>query len=157
MKDSVNYPSKFYICSGKGESEYKLVAFDNALLDAGISNYNLLQVSSILPKQCMQVNKVDLEEGMPLLTAFANISSTTPGDLISTSIGIGVPADRSQVGVIMEHSGHESAEQSEKTVTKMVKEAMTNHGIEVGSILVSSTEATVSTKAISLISAVAFW
>ena len=40
---------KVSITSGKSEGPTKLNAFDNALLDAGIGNVNLIPVSSIIP------------------------------------------------------------------------------------------------------------
>ena len=50
MKEVLEYPTEYRLSSGTGTSPHELVAFDNALLSAGISNYNLLKVSSILPK-----------------------------------------------------------------------------------------------------------
>ena len=49
-----SYPKHFYIASGVGRDMYELVSFDNALINAGLSNYNLLRVSSILPTGCKQ-------------------------------------------------------------------------------------------------------
>jgi pyruvoyl-dependent arginine decarboxylase len=40
---------KLYLVAGKAEGGTPLNAFDNALLDAGIGDVNLIKVSSIIP------------------------------------------------------------------------------------------------------------
>jgi len=40
---------KIFITSGVGEGQTKLAAFDAALWDAGIANFNLIKLSSIIP------------------------------------------------------------------------------------------------------------
>jgi len=40
--------NKFYLNAGLGHGDYSLTSFDDALLNAGVGNYNLLKVSSIL-------------------------------------------------------------------------------------------------------------
>ena len=82
---------KYYIASGSGQSKYQLVAFDNALIQAGLSNYNLVRVSSILPAMATRRQYVDLELGIPLHTAYATVSSNTPGEKIATAIAVGIP------------------------------------------------------------------
>ena len=148
--------SNYYISSGSGTSRHELVAFDNALLDAGLSNYNLLKVSSILPAGCTQQSEVSLAFGSPLLTAFSTVSSNVPGTRLATAVAVGIPRDKSQIGVIMECKG-ESAEELEVKAKDMVAEAMRNHGIEIQEILVSSTSGIVEENYLSLISAIALW
>ncbi len=41
---------KIYICTGRGEGITNISAFDSALIQAGIANYNLLYLSSVIPK-----------------------------------------------------------------------------------------------------------
>ena len=55
------------ITSGRAEGPSKLNTFDNALLNAGIGDVNLIKVSSILPKDADIVP----------------ISTFTPGDMIN--------------------------------------------------------------------------
>ena len=47
-----SYPNSYMLTSGKGFDEDELVSFDNALISAKISGYNLVRVSSILPIGC---------------------------------------------------------------------------------------------------------
>lgn len=152
----MEYPKNYYITSGKGSSSYKLVAFDCALLDAGISNYNLLKVSSILPSGCVRKEAIDLKPGSPLLTAYATITSDTTGEHIAAAVAVGIPQNSNDVGVIMEVTGIEAAS-AEKTACNMVKEAMANHGIKIDHIESSSIEGTVESGYLSLIAAIALW
>ncbi len=152
----MDYPQKYFITSGKGNSEYKLVAFDNALIEAGISNYNLVKVSSILPKRCQKQSSMDLEYGSPLLTAFATVSSDEPGKHLATAVAAGIPKNPDDIGVIMETSG-ELASETEERVKNMVIEAMNNHHIPLDHIECSSAEGVVKKGWLSLVSAITLW
>ena len=154
----MKYPDSFFISSGIGISEHQLVAFDNALIDARIANYNLLRVTSILPAGATQANSIELREGSPLLTAFARIDSNTPGDCIATAVGVAIPSSSGDVGVIMEYSGHCTSLEAEEKIKAMCIEAMHNHGIAYKDILVTSIDAVVGDNGYtSLISALSFW
>jgi len=41
---------QIYITSGTGEGKTNISAFDTALMNAGIANYNLIYLSSVIPK-----------------------------------------------------------------------------------------------------------
>ena len=152
------YPKYYRVSSGKGTSKYKLVAFDNALIDAGISNYNLLKVSSILPIGCKQRDKIDLREGSPVMTAYATISSSIPGEKIATAVAVGIPNDPDKIGLIMEYEEIGSAEHAEAVVRDMVKESMKSHGINCSRIISSSIDGIVENESfLSLVSAIILW
>ena len=152
------YPQKFKISSGAAAAKQELVAFDKALIAAGIANYNLLRVSSILPIGCAQADRIDKKEGSALLVAFGSHSSNIPGETIVSAVGIGMPKDEKQVGVIMEFAGVSTAAIAEETVRQMVCDAMENHGIECKDILISAVETNVMPgQYASVISAVALW
>jgi arginine decarboxylase len=40
---------QIHVSSGRGEGPTPLAAFDAALRDAGVSNYNLIALSSVIP------------------------------------------------------------------------------------------------------------
>lgn len=152
------YPTQYYINSGKGISKIRLVAFDAALIDAGIGNYNILKVSSILPIKAKRVDAVTVPQGMPLLTAFSAIDSDTPGIVISSAVGVALPENDSQVGVIMEFSGYCSENEARQEIEEMCKEAMAARKSPIKSIQISSNQAVVGDDGYtSLISAISFW
>lgn len=152
------YPKFYNISSGRGVSSYKLVSFDNALINAGISNYNLLKVSSILPIGCIEKKRVDLQEGSLLYTAYGSISSSHAGEVIATAVGIGIPADKGKIGIIMEFEGKTDAKNAEIIVRKMIEESMNEHGIKIGDVRVSSIDGVAPDEGyLSLVSAVSMW
>jgi len=67
------------ISKGKGASENGLPSFDRALLDAGVGNYNLVRLSSILPAGCKWIDAKDIashiKEGSLLPTAYSTMKS----------------------------------------------------------------------------------
>ncbi|MGB9562033.1 MAG: pyruvoyl-dependent arginine decarboxylase, partial [bacterium] len=109
---------------GKGEGTNELLAFDNALYQAGISQYNLVKVSSILPPFVKKAEKIDLPPGALLPIAYARLLSKIPGEVISAAIAVGIPKDSKNIGVIMEYSGVCSEEEAREIVFRMTVEAM---------------------------------
>ena len=56
------------ITCGSGVGPTEIASYDAALHDAGISNYNLVQVSSVIPKNA----KIEVVNEMPYLVPFGN-------------------------------------------------------------------------------------
>lgn len=154
----MNTLSNYYISAGKGRSNYKLVAFDNALISAGISNYNLLKVSSILPAKCKRKSSIEVEFGKSLLTAYASISSNCNGERISACVAVGIPKNKDEIGIIMEYSDYATEAHVKNICVNMVIEAMKNHSIEIAEVISSSISGVVMEEEyLSLISAIALW
>jgi arginine decarboxylase len=85
-----------------GFGTYKISAFDDALYQAGIGNYNLVKVSSILPPDCQLYtgDKIPLEDGSPLYIAFEYQIQPI---YIETSAGVVVvSATKDMYGLIIE-------------------------------------------------------
>lgn len=146
---------KFYsIVSGKGESEYRLVAFDNALLDAGIGDYNLVKVSSIIPSHCTFQDTIDIPKGSILYAAYAE--KTVQNDQTgATAVAVAIPKNSNENGVIYENSSDTNVKQ---IVQNMCKEAMSNRGRSIAEIKCSSMEIKgVPDKYVCCISAVVMW
>lgn len=131
-------PTKYTLVAGIGESMYPLNAFDQALLNAGAGNVNLLRVSSILPPGAKFVEEMPLKPGSLTPVAYGTLTSSIPGDLIAAAVAIGIP--REGFGVIMEYSGHTSSKEAENIIHEMVKEAFKMRGLEISSYVVKSIE-----------------
>lgn len=134
-------PKYFFLCSGRGSGTSELTSFDNALLHSGIANYNVVKVSSILPANAIQKNKIDIAEGNILFTAYASKSTSKRGEIVSAAIAVGIPKCSDQIGVIMEFSDFCSKSVAEDKVKAMVVEAMNFRNYEISEILFSSAEA----------------
>jgi len=132
---------KISITSGKAEGPSKLNAFDNALLDAGIGNVNLIKVSSIIPANFKFVKLPKLTPGDMINCVLAHKTSKTKGDLITAAIAIAISDD---FGCVAEYSdtNKEPEEVREKAVF-MVKEMMMIREMEIKEIIVEEISHTV--------------
>ena len=124
------YGQPKFVClaSGAAEGDSELTAFDNALRKGGVGDVNLIRVSSIVPSGAQLAPLPDLPYGALIPAAYAVQTSTTPGQVISACIGIGITP---RGGVIMEaHGIDENAEEIEARCKLMVEEGMRNRGME---------------------------
>lgn len=132
----------YKISHGCGEGNHRITSFDSALLDAGVGNYNLVRLSSILPLESVATDKVGLPYGSLLPIAYAVESTNVPDRMISAAIAIGYPADvhedEERCAVIMEYEGECSKEEAVEAVTAMVCEGFKERGWELGRIEVSA-------------------
>ena len=118
----VKTPNIYTLVKGASEGRTRLNAFDKALLNAGVGDTNLMRMSSILPPAAEQVDVSDiaLPKGGLIPLAYATIDSTTPDQLISAAIAVGIPEDDREPGVIMEFEDHAPLTNVEEIVRQMV-------------------------------------
>ena len=126
--------------AGHAEGGTTLNAFDNALLAAGIGNINLLKVSSILPPDVPVVELPKIKPGALVPTAYAVITSETPGETVAAAVGYGVPDDPAKNGVIMEFHGVTSQEDAERQIRAMLDEAFRVRGEPIADMRVFAVE-----------------
>lgn len=100
-------PKKVFFTKGVGVHKEQLTSFEMALRDAGISQFNLVYVSSIFPSGCKKVSR---EEGLKLLQpgqivycVMSRNAANESNRLIAASIGCAIPAENSQYGYLSEH------------------------------------------------------
>ena len=136
-------PKKYIVRSSVGKNNHPLGAFDDALLRAGVGNYNLIKVSSILPPACVLADEITLARGALLPSAYASIFSANMGTTISAAVAVGLPEDPSMNGVIMEHSAVAPGKETENIVRTYVRQAMQARGLVIKDIISVSSEATV--------------
>lgn len=136
------------ISKGVGKSKNGLPSFDRALLDAGVGNYNLVRLSSILPASHEWVPVAEISrhirEGSLLPTAYSTITSDVLGETIVSTIGVGLPADINNVGVIMEYSTKNvTEEQALEVLRSMIREAFDVRGWKLENMICESVSAKV--------------
>ncbi|MEX1011234.1 MAG: arginine decarboxylase, pyruvoyl-dependent [Balneolaceae bacterium] len=121
----VRTPELFALVSGTAEGRTRLNAFDNALMEAGVGDTNLVRMSSILPPKAEQrnISELQLPRGGLVPIAYGTIDAVTPGRMISTAVAIGIPEDDREAGVIMEFEDHAPLSTVEAIVKKMVEDA----------------------------------
>lgn len=126
----------FVLVSGVGKASTPLNAFDSALHDAGISQFNLVKVSSILPPGTPRVEHIHLAPGSLLPIAYGAEVSSTRNERITAAVAVAIPEDPASIGVIMEYSGELSLDDARRLVEAMAREAMAMRAIPVREVLV---------------------
>ena len=114
--------------AGHAEGGTTLNAFDNALLAAGIGNINLIKVSSILPPDVPVIELPKIKPGALVPTAYAAVTSETPGQTVAAAVGYAIPDDPAKNGVIMEFHGLGSRAEAERQIHAMLDEAFRVRG-----------------------------
>lgn len=152
------YLPKYYkIVSGSGESKFPLAAFDKALRDAGIGDFNLVKVSSILPAHCMYSEEITLTPGSIIYVAYASVT-ITKGENGQTAVAVATSENSDENGVIFETSSKENLENCELLVENMCNEAMEERNRKIKIIEKSSKKILAKNDMfVSAISAVVMW
>jgi arginine decarboxylase len=106
--------SEIRISTGVGVATTELAAFDAALYEAGIGNYNLLPLSSVIPPGADVIQKhPDLsgaEWGDRLYVVLAQHSATSVGEEAWAGIGWVQETAGRRRGLFVEHHGSSEAE-----------------------------------------------
>jgi len=126
--------------AGHAEGGTALNAFDNALLAAGIGNINLIKISSILPPDVPVVDLPKIKPGALVPTAYAAMTSETPGELVAAAVGYAVPDDPAKNGVIMEFHGVATRDEAEQQIRAMLDEAFRVRGEPIAEMRVVSVD-----------------
>jgi len=100
-------PTKVFFTKGVGRHKSQLGSFERALRDAGIAQFNLVEVSSIFPPNAVIVEREEglkfLKPGQIVFVVMAKNSSNELNRMISASVGLAIPKDRSRYGYLSEH------------------------------------------------------
>ena len=138
-------PKIVLLTKGVGAGNSELTAFDKALLRAGIGNLNLIKVSSIIPPggKVVKVEDciLDLPKGALIPAVYTQIISATKGLTISSAIGVGIPKELEQNGMILEASIQGPREKAETLVRQMIVEAFEAREMELTETVIISSEA----------------
>lgn len=126
-------PTKFMLTAGSGDAERELLAFDRALLRAGIGNLNLVKVSSVLPPRCTFMERLVIPPGSLVPVAYGAITSAETDATIAAAVAVGMVENT--YGVIMEYSGYGTAEEAERIVTEMLEKALAARGLKPKKVL----------------------
>ena len=115
-------PKRFFITSGCADSPVSdLNAFDLALFRAGISEQNLVAVSSVLPVGAEEISYLELEMGAVTHCVLSQMRGTE-GEVISAGIATAYRAD-GKGGYVAEGHLHGSADCLEDDLRAKMKES----------------------------------
>ena len=122
-------PTKCFFTKGVGMHKDRLGSFELALRSASIEKCNMVLVSSILPPGCKLITR---EEGIALLhpgqitfVVMARSDTNEPNRLISSAIGLAIPAENGSYGYLSEHhscgeTGKKAGEYAEDLAATML-------------------------------------
>jgi len=132
-------PKTIFMTSGAAEGGSSLNAFDNALLNAGIGDLNLVKVSSIAPPAVEVVGQYSIEPGAIVPVVYTSMVSHQAGEQITCAVAVGRAGDDGP-GLIMEYSGTGDAKLAETMVRNMLKEGFFSRGRELVDVRVITAE-----------------
>lgn len=116
---------KIYICAGSGEAEMEMNAFDKALLNAGIGNYNLIYLSSVIPANAEiseeKFPRKKSDHGNKLFVVIAKAFQKKKEKKAVAGIGWMTKKDNSGEGIFAEYTG-ESRKEVEERIKKTLEE-----------------------------------
>jgi len=126
-------PRKFFVTSGKAFSPIsELNAFDQALKEAGISQCNLVPVTSILPNGCTQIEKTEIPVG-----AITHVVIARMDGVEDQNIGAAITwafEKNDEYGIIAETQGHIEEEALLEIAKCKILEMAKIREIEIGEI-----------------------
>ncbi len=113
------------LTKGTGTGDTKIGAFDAALFDAGIANYNLIRLSSIIPPDSeIQICKAEIQSdefGHKLYLVYASQIENEAGMDAWAGIGWVLQQEGDGRGLFTEHEGH-----SEQEVSNLINETLSS-------------------------------
>jgi len=142
-------PSKIILTSGVGTGTTKLNAFDDALLNTGIGNFNLSPVSSVIPPKAkiIYLSKNNSEKLLPKVgsivpTIYSCSYGNKFGERITAALALGIPKDYENYnGLIFEFAAKNiTKNKAERICKEMVKEAFQVRNLKIEKILFTSTD-----------------
>lgn len=126
-------PKEFFVTSGKASSPTsELNAFDEALKSAGIAHCNIVQVTSILPKGCIQRKRIDIPVGAITYAVIARMDGAE-GQNIGAAIAWSW-AKNGESGIVAETHGFMDDEALLEIAEWKIEEMAKVRGMEIGEI-----------------------
>ena len=105
---------KLFLTKGVGVADDKLTSFEFALRNAGISGTNIVLISSIFPPHAKLTPRKEglklIKPGQILFTIYSRTQTNEPHRLISASVGVAQPKDRSKYGYLSEYDAYGQSE-----------------------------------------------
>lgn len=148
-------PTRITLVKGTGEADTFLTAFDKALLDAGIGDFNLIKVSSIIPPGARFEELPEIPKGALVPIVYSKIESAIHGEIISACVGAGISEEG--LGLLYEFSHQGTALAAEEIVKNMIEEGMEMRGLKLKEIKIVSAEHKVEKIGCAISAAVMWW
>ena len=122
-----------FLTKGIGIHEDKLTSFEYALRNAGIAGTNIVLISSIFPPKAKLIPRKEglkkIKSGQILFTIYSRNQTNEPQRLISASVGLAIPKDRTKYGYLSEYDAfgqneRESGDYAEDVAAQMLASSL---------------------------------
>jgi len=124
---------KLFLTKGVGVADDKLTSFEFALRQACIAGTNIVLISSIFPPYARLIPRKEgqklIKPGQILFSIYSRNQTNEPNRLISASVGIAQPKDRSKYGYLSEYdtfgkNERESGDYAEDIAAQMLASSL---------------------------------
>ncbi|WP_052436517.1 pyruvoyl-dependent arginine decarboxylase [Georgenia sp. SUBG003] len=120
------------VSTGSGAGRTQLSAFDAALRDAGVANFNLIRLSSVIPprsevRAVAPVDQLTGRHGDRLYCVYAEAHAELPYHEAWAGIAWALHDDGSGAGLFVEHEGP-SKEQVDRDLTASLEDLIAGRG-----------------------------
>jgi arginine decarboxylase len=132
------------VSTGSGIGPTRLAAFDSALLAAGVADYNLIRLSSVVPPHAVVLEVPGSEQvqgavGDVAYCVYAAAYASNPGDQAWAGLAWAVDPERFGAGLFVEHSAcSESVVRRDLTMTIEAMSQTRGHRYQTAGQTVSS-------------------
>ncbi|GED10246.1 pyruvoyl-dependent arginine decarboxylase [Cellulosimicrobium cellulans] len=121
-----------FVSQGTGTGRTELAAFDAALVDAGVGDFNLVRLSSVVPpgSRVVEVDRLDEHyggHGDLLYCVYAEAHSVMPGHEAWAGIAWSLRDDGTGAGLFVEHEAP-SREQLDLDLTLSIEDLSASRG-----------------------------
>ncbi|HKU18861.1 MAG TPA: pyruvoyl-dependent arginine decarboxylase [Candidatus Saccharimonadales bacterium] len=130
---------QIHVGSGIGAGPTTLAAFDSALNDLGVANYNLLRLSSVIPpKTSIIVHNGRISQKLPgdwgdrLYVVMSEMRTDKPNDEAWAGVGW-VQDEATGKGLFVEHEGH-TEQQVRRDIRQSLEALMATRNVDFGEI-----------------------
>jgi arginine decarboxylase len=123
------------LTAGTAQGTEPLNAFDYALREAGIADFNLIKVTSIVPpgipvRKLRDGSAPVLGQGTLVPTIYTSHESDTVDRGIAAAVGVGIPESaRNEAGLVYVWSGEGDASDAKAQIAAMVADGMKVRGV----------------------------
>ncbi len=137
----IQIPERYTLLTGRGEGSDKVLSMNSAFCDAGLKNIDIIEVKRELPLECKYTSSPGpfFKESIISGVSFV-ITSEHPGQLISSVIGVGIPYDPMENGVIVGHSDLDNVQDVIVRVASIIQERFTDRRLQLQDIRIKGIE-----------------
>lgn len=141
----IQNPEKYTLLTGRGEGSDQVISIYSAFCDAGLKDVHIVEVKRELPPECKYTYRPGLFLKGSIVSGVSSVfTSVHPGQLISSVVGVGIPCDSQENGIIIVHSDLADVQVVTVRVASIIQERFTELRLQLQDIRIKGIEHQVS-------------